>query len=118
MREIKFRMWSKMANKFFDQHAVALECLKQQILGEYDHCEDGDSFEQFTGLLDKNGKEIYEGDILYYVPFDTHANDRIVLFEDGSFVLQMKRSGFKKIISEENMENFTVIGNVHEGVDA
>lgn len=52
MREIKFRAWSdnKMTGPFFIGSSASMAAF--------------DCIEQFTGLRDKNGKEIYEGDIL------------------------------------------------------
>lgn len=57
MRTIKFRAWSKSLGMSRPLSLV-------DIVGSHTDFEEYDTYMQFTGLTDKNGKEIYEGDVV------------------------------------------------------
>lgn len=73
---------------------------------------------QFTGLLDKNGTRIFEGDIVR-CDFNTAPpmNGKVV-FENGAFGLRWKHhgSGVENFAAFECICNveYTVIGNIHD----
>tara|TARA_Y100000296_G_scaffold6801_1_gene8194 strand:+ start:3197 stop:3559 length:363 start_codon:yes stop_codon:yes gene_type:complete len=74
-REIKFRAWDKAGNQIRweapSQSGALGEIIRPETIG------------QFTGLLDRNGTEIYEGDIVQREKV-LDGPERIY-WEDGSF---------------------------------
>lgn len=63
---------------------------------------------QFTGLKDKNDKEIYEGDIVQYIDdFDQVLIGKIQYIENGFWVKEKNEACFMPAVCE-------VIGNIYE----
>lgn len=119
MREIKFRVWDNIIKKYIDGRYASIDGLgllhvaKRIIKNCFrlPHTRKNPWFivEQYTGLKDKNGTEIYEGDILID---DTGEPVEywVVKFADGGFVGEC--AGVTEALFE--LTQLEVIGNIHE----
>ena len=67
-----------------------------------------ENWEEYTGLTDKNGVEIYEWDIIKWQDMNGDVIS-VVEFKDGGF--HLKRNGLSVYIIAESCE---VIGNIYE----
>ncbi|KGE61631.1 YopX family protein [Fusobacterium periodonticum] len=113
MREIKFRAWDKINKDMFNVESINFQ--ERRVYKDtvsYRKFEDIDLM-QYTGLKDKNNKEIYEGDILFESFGERYYK---VVFKNGNF-----RTEFEGYFDEYSFDLIDVVldlceinGNIYE----
>ena len=121
MREIKLRIWDIDERKFIVNEIDRLgcgdtkKCMSERVDFENNSVEiNADEryiFSEYTGLEDKNGKEIYEGDIV-----TLHNSRYKVIFnsEEARFVLKDVFFEIDIPFTNNNNKRIEVIGNIYE----
>lgn len=127
-KEIKFRLWSKIGKIFIETNNPNLEFVInnngylysiENFYGEIYVLPQMDiEVLQFTGLQDRNGKEIYEGDILKYnFPYDgrlKHISPVTYLETQASFGLKDIYGNEIPLYRITANNYFEVVGNIYE----
>lgn len=116
MRQIKFRVWSESRKKWLN------ECMfDMEVKGAYDFSSDSSMrynyktdviIEQFTGLQDKKGNDIYEGDLVKKDD-DKFVRCGVVSFIHGCWMVASK-SGEQYFNLHWHLSQVEVVGNIHQ----
>lgn len=125
---IKFRAWDKENEIYLYNVQDAYDTLSGFVKyddGE-DACYDEDCFgaflnnkrydvEQFTGLTDVNGKDIYEGDIVKSNYKYAQSKISQIIMEDGnSYIAGEDLATGNEMLVSDHVNEIEIIGNVHE----
>jgi uncharacterized phage protein (TIGR01671 family) len=114
-RVIKFRVWDIKEKRMFIVYGlnITIKYISEyrdtgdEIVHNFDDC----IFMQFTGLLDKNGKEIYEKDLIKFKCVRDDVNEGIVEWNESGAYWTIKA---KLPVMLHRAENVEVIGNEFE----
>jgi uncharacterized phage protein (TIGR01671 family) len=120
MRPIKFRAWDKRGKKMILPPSPYDSQIGLKFFTLDGRCYIGGVHQkyellQYTGLKDKNGKEIYEGDIIYSINIFIRHIPLVVQFENGTFLAKTATprkdiEGIRNLVDQP----CEIIGNIYE----
>lgn len=116
MREIKFRAWDKQDHKLRSVATLDLSGSQRKVLmfGGKMRWSKNIELMQYTGLLDKNGKEIYEGDIVRYDDGEEYFDYFVRFKECAYWLMEMSGPSTCGRLKPEDRQQLEIIGNIYE----
>jgi hypothetical protein len=125
MRELKFRVWDKKTGKYLLPwpnsgftlfgEVTCFDLIGQQF-GKYENrlLRYNDLIiEQFTGKRDRNGDDIYEGDVIYLYDEEERKNVKREVYYDVQMVGYQLRYT-REDLANPPMGSISIVGNIHE----
>lgn len=110
-REIKFRAWDEVSEKILNWNDFLDTNMKNTFIAPEST---GLILMQYTGLHDKNGKEIYEGDIVKYRDSRGQHIEKVI-FDKGCFYAGMHWGSSTRVAPKLINTRITeVIGNIYD----
>ena len=115
-REIKFRAWDKTDKRWLESQEFSISGNGGiQTFGVYHPCD----VMQFTGLLDKNGREIYEGDIIKTMMHYADDDGNPVDGQEKTFTVKWVESKGMQYVGLslfpcDDIYQLEIIGNIYE----
>lgn len=119
-REIKFRVWDVENKEMLEVQELDFEptfyggriAIRPDQYNDYFDTEDM-ILMQYTGLKDKNGKEIWENDIVE-ITRECIYDKGIIVFKNGCFFIKSKENLLALYNCELNNYKVKVIGNIYD----
>lgn len=130
-REIKFRAWDKTykrmnykvqvgntdyADQNYTCNSIWVDYGDRKSIGWMNADEKCIDLMQFTGLIDKNGKEIYEGDFCIVPYLGDEKTRGVIEYKNGAFVFMSKENPSLQVVGWSMIKpsETEVVGNIFE----